>query len=69
MSKTAEQELQELLARAYKLLEEAGMIADENGLEPHFCDMKWRHHIGWVKLDDESDLQIESEWNFSGCVI
>ena len=63
----AKKEIQGKLAQARKLLLEAGGLAEGLQMESlDFCGLVYEPGFGWFK---DTELELESEWNSSGCVI
>lgn len=58
--------IQDRLARAKALLDEAAKIADERDVEIDFMELIYRPTFGWER---NGELVEASEWNFSECVI
>lgn len=67
MSDEAQRKIQERLSAARSLLIEAGVLADESGVEfIDFMGLNYERSFGWFHRDE---LQEPSEWNASSCVI
>lgn len=60
-------QIQNQLAEARILLYKAGVSAEELGMELDFMGLVFEPSFGWFSPDGE--LQEESEWNSSACVI
>lgn len=61
-------QVQAKLAEARHILMEAAKLIDENHLgDIQFMGMVYESHVGWFTPDGQ--LQEESEWNESACVI
>lgn len=68
MADDVQQQIQEKLAEAQRLLREAGRLADENGQgDLFFMGMVFEAHVGWFSPD--GNLREPSTWNHSVCVI